>query len=186
MELIESQGSVKIHVPLAMKRRSGRKQIIIPEDMQHLDASSAPTTSYRDALVIAFARAFRWRKLLYDGKYCSIAEMSEALGINRWYMSRIIRLTLIDPAIVESIVSGSAPDGISLERLRKQMPMLCKRITSGTLQSGEVRMSAEWRGFYGVLTESHRSKGVVRRWQSCHSDRSPEAGQGHTPDRRMG
>lgn len=124
MELVESQGQVRIHVPLALKRRSGRKQVMMPEGAQPGYEQNEARLSYQDAMVIAFARAFRWKKLLDEGKYGSIAEMADALGINRWYMSRILRLTLIDPKMVTAIVDGTAPDGVSLEQLRKPTSLL--------------------------------------------------------------
>lgn len=124
MELVESQGQVRIHVPLALKRRSGRKQVMMPEGAQPGHEQNEDRLSYHDAMVIAFARAFRWKKLMDEGKYDSIAEMADALGINRWYMSRILRLTLIDPKMVTAIVDGTAPDGVSLEQLRKPTSLL--------------------------------------------------------------
>lgn len=64
--------------------------------------------------------------MLDEGKYCSIAEMGEDLGINRFYLARMLRLTLLAPDIVEAIVDGREPDGMSLEQLRMPMSMVWK------------------------------------------------------------
>ncbi len=48
---------------------------------------------------------------------------SEPLGLDRSYVSRIMRLALIAPDIVETIVNGREPSGLSLERLVREMPM---------------------------------------------------------------
>ncbi len=39
-------------------------------------------------------------------------------------MRRILQLALLAPVIVEAILSGNEPSGLSLEKLTKQLPML--------------------------------------------------------------
>ena len=46
----------------------------------------------------------RWQKLLDDGVYPSISDIAEASEINRSYVSRVLRLTLLAPDIIEQIV----------------------------------------------------------------------------------
>jgi hypothetical protein len=59
-----------------------------------------------NTLIKALARAFRCRKLLETGAYVTVAEMADAEGINRSYVSRVLRLTLLAPEIVEGILEG--------------------------------------------------------------------------------
>jgi hypothetical protein len=49
------------------------------------------------------ARAFRWREMLENGTYATIAEIAAAERINESYTGRVIRLTLLAPDIVQSI-----------------------------------------------------------------------------------
>lgn len=128
MQLVETTDGPRIHVPLNIKKRSGRKQIVVLDtpESQTPEAKTEPGVAYHDAIVVAFARAFRWRKLLADGTYFSIAEMGDALGINRFYLARLLRLTLLAPDIIEAIVDGREPDGLSIELLRRPMPLLWK------------------------------------------------------------
>lgn len=119
----------RIHVPMDLKRRSGRKRIIMPvaSDATTQGAQEAPAgPTYRDAVVIAIARAFRWKKLLDEGRYGSIREMSVALGIEPAYMARLMRLTCLAPDIIDAIVNGLEPDGLSLNRLCRPAPVLWK------------------------------------------------------------
>ena len=74
-------------------------------------------------MITALARAFHWQELIDSGKYASISDLAEALDLDRSYVSRIIRLTLLAPDIVEAIVSGREPSGLSLERLVMSMPI---------------------------------------------------------------
>lgn len=126
MQLLETTDGPKIHVPLNLKKRSGRKRIVVLDtpETQALAAQTEPEITYHDAMVVAFARAFRWKKLLDEGKYTSIIQMADELGVAAPYMSRLIRLTLLAPDIIEAIVDGREPGGMSIEQLRKPMPLL--------------------------------------------------------------
>ncbi len=76
----------------------------------------------QEPLVTTLARAFHWQELVDGEKYASMSGLAEALGLDRSYVSRIMRLTLLAPDIVEAIVDGREPSGMSLERLVKGIP----------------------------------------------------------------
>src|SRR5262249_11714923 len=68
-------------------------------------------------------RACRWQKLLEDGVYASLAEIAEKERINRSYLSRTIRLSLLAPEIVEAILNGSQPSTLRLADLEAPFPV---------------------------------------------------------------
>ena len=68
-------------------------------------------------MVKALARAFRWRKLLETGVYGTIEELAAAEKINASYVSRVLRLTLLAPEIVEAIFDGRQPAKMTLAAL---------------------------------------------------------------------
>ncbi len=70
------------------------------------------------------ARTFHWQDLVDSGKYSSITELADAIGVDRSYVGRIMRLALLAPDIVEAIVDGREPSGLSLERLVKRRPVV--------------------------------------------------------------
>ena len=70
-------------------------------------------------MVKAIARAFRWRELLENGTYATIAEIAAAEKINESYVGRVLRLTLLAPDIVEAILGGRQPAEITLAVLMK-------------------------------------------------------------------
>ena len=75
------------------------------------------------ALVKAVVRAHRWRRMLESGEYASSAELAKAEKINDSYLSRILRLTLLSPVIIEAILSGLRPtQGLELSDLLKSFP----------------------------------------------------------------
>jgi len=115
---VEESGRL-IHIPMTIKKRGGRKEIIVPEGLPR----SRPRSPAQEPLVVALARAFHWQELIDTGRYASIAELAHALGVDRSYVGRITRLTLLAPGIVEGILRGAEPSGLSLGRLTRELPM---------------------------------------------------------------
>jgi hypothetical protein len=74
------------------------------------------------ALVKALAGAFRYQRLLDGGRYASISEMADAEKIERGYLGSLLRLTLLAPDIVQGILDGRQPDGVTLPRLLGPFP----------------------------------------------------------------
>jgi hypothetical protein len=96
-----------IRIPLKVRKRGGRKTMIAPDVL-------AMPARVEVALVKALARAFRWRRMLEDGSYSTIKELAAAEKINASYLCRVLRLTLLAPAIVEAILDGWQPEGMAL------------------------------------------------------------------------
>jgi hypothetical protein len=86
-------------IPMRFKRRGGRKRIVAP-DGSELAPSSKPQPG--GTLVKALARAWRWQRMLDDGVYASVSEIGDAENISKSYVSRILRLALLAPDIVEA------------------------------------------------------------------------------------
>ena len=90
--------------------------------MPSAEHSPAAVTSRSDpVLVKALARAFRYQRLLDDGRYASISEMAEAERIDRGYLGRILQLTLLPPDIVQAVIDGSQPAELGLSRLLESL-----------------------------------------------------------------
>ena len=121
----ESVGdTITVRVPMIFRRRGGRKQVIAP------DAAAAwmlPRARVDNAMVKALARAFRWRKLLETSAYCSVAELAAAEAINKSYISRVLRLTLLAPEIVEAILDGRQPAELTMAALMTPCPVVWKQ-----------------------------------------------------------
>ncbi|WP_372624526.1 hypothetical protein [Falsiroseomonas sp.] len=110
---------VTVRVPLAIRRRPGRKTVVIP--VQDPGGTKVPTRA-DPALLKALARAFRYQRLLDEGRYATISEMADAERIERGYLGTLLRLTLLAPDIVQSILDGRQPDGVTLPRLLEPFP----------------------------------------------------------------
>ncbi|HEV7264134.1 MAG TPA: hypothetical protein VGN83_04340 [Falsiroseomonas sp.] len=110
--------SVRVRVPLAIRHRPGRKTVVMPMT----DGVSPAVTRADPALVKALARAFRYQRMLEDGRYASITEMAAAERLERGYLGGLLRLTLLAPDIVESILDGRASPIIRLAALLEPVP----------------------------------------------------------------
>jgi hypothetical protein len=101
--------SLTVQVPLAIRRRPGCKTLVTPEGESAATPSHMISTRADPALVKALARAFRYQRMLDEGRYSSITEMAEAERLDRGYMGRLLQLTLLAPDIVEAVLDGRGP-----------------------------------------------------------------------------
>ena len=74
-------------------------------------------------MVKALARALRWGKMLDEGEHATILDLARAKGVNATYVSRILRLTLLAPDIVEAILDGRQPAELQLDDLLAAFPL---------------------------------------------------------------
>jgi len=107
--------TMTIHVPFRVMKRGGRNEMQLPEG-----AAQQPRTD--NTLVKALARAFRWKRMLESGDFATIAELAEREGIAPSYLTRILRLTLLAPDIVEAILDGRQRPAVTLARLMDGFP----------------------------------------------------------------
>jgi len=104
---------------MRFQRRGGRKRIVAP-DGSAIVLSSKPQPD--STLLKALARAWQWQRMLGDGVYVSVSDIGDAEKISKGYVSRILRLALLAPDIVESILVGSADQSLMLQRLERPLP----------------------------------------------------------------
>lgn len=115
--------TVTLHVPFRVVRRGGRKEMHLPDGVR-------PDHKTDSTLVKALARAFRWKRMLDSGDYATIAELAEREGIASSYMTRVLRLTLLAPDIVEAILDGTRGPEVTLARVLEPFPVEWSRQTS--------------------------------------------------------
>ena len=71
----------------------------------------------------ALARGVRLRKLLKIGNFTTIEEIAGAENINPSYVSRVLRMTLLAPEIVEATLAGRQPEGLTMPRAMQPFPI---------------------------------------------------------------
>jgi hypothetical protein len=108
-----------VRIPMRFQRRGGRKRIVAP-DGSELAPSSGPGCD--GTLVKALARAWRWQRMLDESVYTSVSDIGAAENISKSYVSRILRLALLAPDIVDTILAGRTDQGMILEQLERPLP----------------------------------------------------------------
>ncbi len=108
--------TVSIHIPFQITKRGGRKEMVLPADAQ----LQRPRTD--NTVVKALARAFRWKRLLETGAYTSVSDLAEKEKIGLSYLTRVLRMTLLAPDIVDAILDGRQGDVIDLATLAAPFP----------------------------------------------------------------
>jgi len=108
--------TVTLHVPFRIVKRGGKKEMQLPEG-----ATQSQRTD--NTLVKALARAFRWKRMLESGEYATIAELAEREGIAPSYMTRVLRLTLLAPDIIEGILDGKQGPEVTLAQVLEPFPL---------------------------------------------------------------
>jgi hypothetical protein len=116
MTLSADDNCLVVQVPLRTEQRAGRREIIAPAGIDHPTSDRTPT-NHSLALALTLARAHRWQRLLESGRYTTIGELAREVGLDNSYLARMLRLTLLAPEIVEAVLEGMEPDGLSLAKL---------------------------------------------------------------------
>lgn len=125
--MTDAAQTLTVVIPLRVKSRGGRKAMVTPGVL--------PMPARVDiTLVKAVARAFRWRRMLESGRFATVKELAAAEKLNSSYMSRVLRLTLLAPDIVEAILDGRQPEGMTLPALVKPISEDWRRQRSALLR----------------------------------------------------
>ena len=112
--------TVSIHVPMTFKKRGGRKVVVLPDGTQ---GNPAPKATIDNVMVKALARAFRWQSLLENGTYGCIEDIARGEKIGASFVSRIVKLALLAPDIVDAILDGRQPANLTLKDLMVPFPV---------------------------------------------------------------
>ena len=94
--------TITVHVPFRVVKRGGRKEMHLPEGAAQLRRTDS-------TLIKALARAYRWKRLLDAGRFATIEEIAAHERISASYLTRVMRLTLLAPDIIEAILDGRTP-----------------------------------------------------------------------------
>ena len=116
--MTEDDRTVTVRIPLVFKKHGGRKSVISPDG--GIWEPRVPLVER--TLVRALARAFRWQRLLDEGTHATFDDLAKAEGVSQSHVSRMLRLTLLPPVLVEAILAGRQPEGMRLAGLLAGFP----------------------------------------------------------------
>lgn len=107
--------TITLQIPFRVVKRGGRKEMQLPK-------GAVQPRRADNTLIKALARAFRWNRMLESGDFVTIAELAEREGIAPSYMTRVLRLTLLAPDILEVILDGKQGPEVTLARVLEPFP----------------------------------------------------------------
>jgi hypothetical protein len=107
-------GQVKLStfIPLKIRKRGASKVVVRPDGQ--VEAAGKVTTQHDQPLLVALTRAFYWQQLLDDGVMASGSEIAQREGLHHSTVNELLRLTLLEPAIIQAILAGKQPRCMSL------------------------------------------------------------------------
>jgi hypothetical protein len=113
--MVEAHLRITTRIPLKLKRRPGRKTIL--EDLE-LAGGNKPDNaigiSINTPLLQGLARAFYWQRLLDSGEVRSGTEIAQLEGLNPSTVNELLRITLLDPLLVQRTLEGKHPEKMSM------------------------------------------------------------------------
>jgi hypothetical protein len=107
-------GQVKLStfIPLKIRKRGASKVVVRPDGQ--IEAPGKVATQHDQPLLVALTRAFYWQQLIDDGVVGSGSEIAQREGLHHSTVNELLRLTLLEPAVIQSILAGQQPRCMSL------------------------------------------------------------------------
>jgi hypothetical protein len=106
------ENQINTFIPMKFAKRSGRGVITTTEDAMKATEPHSPLPD--TTLMNALAKAFHWQRLLDRGIVHSGTEIARKENMDLATVNEILRLTLLDPGIVESILGGRQPGVLTM------------------------------------------------------------------------
>ncbi len=110
--------TVALKVPVIVKYKRGRKVILAPDSELHNAESPVQETMF-----LALARAHAWTGIIESGKIATVTQLADKLQLDIAYVTKILHMVNLSPELQEAIIAGREPDGLSLNRLRRGIPV---------------------------------------------------------------
>lgn len=109
-------------VPFTIKKRGARK-LLVPPEVPEVVVKTRGKANLDLPMVKALGRGFYWRSQLDGGVRKNAAEIALAEKLDRTWVNETLRLTLLAPDIVTVILEGRQPGDLSLQTLRRGVPL---------------------------------------------------------------
>lgn len=110
-EVLED-GSIKLTMNVDSKRIDGHRHLVI--------LAPGAERLKQTSLLQAIQKSRQWTDMLINGEAGNVTDLAEKLGHKPSYVTRILSLNNLAPDIVESILAGTEPDGMSIAKLTAQ------------------------------------------------------------------
>jgi hypothetical protein len=104
--------TIRVVIPLTIKRRSGRPRILPPAEIDMADGVTADPRLLR-----AIARAWDWRRRLDRGEVATLSDIADSEHVTVPFVSRFLRLAYLAPEVLEQLLLHRRPCAVSMDKL---------------------------------------------------------------------
>ena len=110
----DEAGKPYIMVPWRIRRGGGHTLIV--------EAGGGIQEVASNPLPKAIILAHQYAEMLESGKYATVLELSKKLHLDRSYVAKTLSLVNLAPDIVEAIMTGEAPESLTLRKVSQGFP----------------------------------------------------------------
>ena len=104
--------TIRVVIPLAIRRRNGRPKVLPPENV------AARRERAQDPHILkALGRAWAWRRRLQSGEMATVGHIAKAENVTDRFVSRTMRLAYLSPEVLERLVVVGGPPAVSVAEL---------------------------------------------------------------------
>jgi hypothetical protein len=109
---MSAPASMRVFIPLSIRKRNGRPMILPPADMVPANDGGADPHVLRSV-----ARAWSWRRKLDNGEASTILDIAQAEDVTDRYVSFLLRLAYLAPDVIEKLVLMRCLPAISIKEM---------------------------------------------------------------------
>ena len=108
----EGAETVVVELPIQLSRRANGSRIVLADREQETGGADPK-------LIQLIADAHRWNRMLGEGSVASLRELSQQEQVDRSDIGRTLKLAWLAPDIVDAILDGRQPAGLTAKKLKR-------------------------------------------------------------------
>ncbi len=110
--MASANDTIRVVIPLSIRRRNGRPKILPPEDVLEQQARVQ-----NPHILKALGRAWAWRRRLESGEVATAGDLAKLEGVTERFVSRTMRLALLSPDVLEYLLIFFDPPCVPVNEL---------------------------------------------------------------------
>ena len=107
-----SNNTVRVFVPLTIRRRNGRPRVLPPESL-----AEQQVRAQDPHILKALGRAWAWRRKLESGEAATVGDIARAEKVTDRFVSRTMRLAYLSPEVLERLPVRREPPAVTVSDL---------------------------------------------------------------------
>lgn len=110
--MIEKSDTIRVVIPLKLRKKNGRPQILPPADYKPSEDRSQDPHILR-----AIGRAWAWRRRLEAGEFSTVEDLATALKLGNRHVNRLLRLAYLSPVVLKQMICQREPPALNIRDL---------------------------------------------------------------------